>query len=247
MIGLVRTTTSPSSSSMSRSTPWVEGCWGPMLMIIVSSSPRSMSIWPASFPSDSGSRRTALRASRNVSWVPPALRRGFLELHGNPPHAVVLAQGVALPVVGHEDPGEIGVPGKADAHQVEDLALHRIGARIEVEKGRDDRVGLGYLHPEADAAPGRERQEVHDDLEALGGDPVGQRPAGMTEIVNSAEVRTQLAATGPLVGHRAVVVGAGGEEDLGRARGRHLGVATRTASGTSGTHPGPCSAGSTSG
>ena len=45
MIGLVRTTVSPWSSSMSRSTPWVDGCWGPMLMIIVSS---ALPTWPSS-------------------------------------------------------------------------------------------------------------------------------------------------------------------------------------------------------
>ncbi len=44
MTGLVRSTVSPSSSSMSRSTPWVDGCWGPMLMIMVSSSDRSTSM-----------------------------------------------------------------------------------------------------------------------------------------------------------------------------------------------------------
>ena len=38
MTGLVRRTVSPSSSIMSRSTPWVDGCCGPMLMIMVSSS-----------------------------------------------------------------------------------------------------------------------------------------------------------------------------------------------------------------
>ena len=36
MTGLHRTTYSPSSSSSRRSTPCVEGCCGPMLMIIVS-------------------------------------------------------------------------------------------------------------------------------------------------------------------------------------------------------------------
>ena len=41
---LERSTVSPSSSSMMRSTPWVEGCCGPRLMIIVSSSPNSTSI-----------------------------------------------------------------------------------------------------------------------------------------------------------------------------------------------------------
>src|SRR3954464_6573259 len=38
MIGFVRRTVSPWSSSMRRSTPWVLGCCGPMLMIMVSSS-----------------------------------------------------------------------------------------------------------------------------------------------------------------------------------------------------------------
>ena len=38
MIGLQRSTVSPRSSSISRSTPCVLGCCGPMLMIIVSSS-----------------------------------------------------------------------------------------------------------------------------------------------------------------------------------------------------------------
>ena len=38
MIGLTRSTVSPSSSIIRRSTPWVDGCCGPMLMIIVSPS-----------------------------------------------------------------------------------------------------------------------------------------------------------------------------------------------------------------
>ena len=36
MIGVHLITVSPSSSISRRSTPWVEGCCGPMLMIIVS-------------------------------------------------------------------------------------------------------------------------------------------------------------------------------------------------------------------
>src|SRR5438876_613166 len=45
MTGRHETTYSPSSSKTSRSTPWVEGCWGPMLMIMVSSrTPRSATV-----------------------------------------------------------------------------------------------------------------------------------------------------------------------------------------------------------
>lgn len=34
-------TVSPSISRMSRSTPWVDGCWGPMLTMMRSSSDRA--------------------------------------------------------------------------------------------------------------------------------------------------------------------------------------------------------------
>ncbi len=36
MVGSAETTISPSISSTSRNTPWVHGCWGPMLTVIVS-------------------------------------------------------------------------------------------------------------------------------------------------------------------------------------------------------------------
>ena len=69
MIGLVRSTVSPSSSSIRRSTPWVDGCCGPMLMIIVSSSRRSMSMSSGLMKLPSGSRRTA-PTSRRSSLLP---------------------------------------------------------------------------------------------------------------------------------------------------------------------------------
>ena len=53
MIGLQRVTVSPSSSSSSRSTPCVDGCWGPMLMIMRSGAEGS-AVWA----SDSLSRST---------------------------------------------------------------------------------------------------------------------------------------------------------------------------------------------
>ncbi len=65
MIGLVRSTVSPSSSSIRRSTPWVDGCWGPMLMIIVSSSRRSMSMSAGLMKLPSGRRRTAPTSRRS--------------------------------------------------------------------------------------------------------------------------------------------------------------------------------------
>src|SRR6478735_4505186 len=82
MIGLQRSTVSPCSSSMSRSTPWVDGCCGPMLMIIVSSS----GAWSCSTSATSVSERrsTAPRSRRRAapattsslvsSWAPSEVR-----------------------------------------------------------------------------------------------------------------------------------------------------------------------------
>src|SRR6266542_3942867 len=70
MIGFVRRTVSPCSSSMSRSTPCVLGCCGPMLMIIVSSSGGSTDRSAASV---SDIRNTD--PSSRTSSAPPRLGR----------------------------------------------------------------------------------------------------------------------------------------------------------------------------
>jgi hypothetical protein len=44
-----------------------------------------------------------------------------LELDRDHSDGIVLAQGVPLPIVGHEDAGEIGVALEADTEHVEDL------------------------------------------------------------------------------------------------------------------------------
>src|SRR5204863_9717688 len=46
-----------------------------------------------------------------------------LELHGDAADAVVLAERVPLPVLGHEDAGEIGMAVEPDAEEIERLAL----------------------------------------------------------------------------------------------------------------------------
>ena len=160
MIGFVLSTVSPSSSIISRSTPWVDGCWGPMLMIIVSSSPHldvEVAVGGADAfgqPQDRTDlaaqlRRRRLRresqllgafggpghegascsgglfAGRSRSSRPGRL----FELHRDPPDAVVLAQRVTLPVLGHEDPREVRVALEDDPEHVERLALHRLRTR----------------------------------------------------------------------------------------------------------------------
>ena len=135
MTGLARSTVSPSSSIMMRSTPWVDGCCGPMLMIIVSSTsghgpPVSTSSCVARL---AGERTQLLRALVGLRLEPPIVlvalggrrrrsstaslarsswARVALERDRHARRRVVLAQRVADPVVGHEDAGEVGVAGE---------------------------------------------------------------------------------------------------------------------------------------
>src|SRR5437867_12497813 len=99
MIGRASTMVSPSSSSATRSTPWVEGCCGPMLRVMVS-----------------------------VRTVPDLLRGQLLErgigyaaagrVVGERDLLVaerrVLAQRPAHPVPGQQDAGEPRVSGELD-------------------------------------------------------------------------------------------------------------------------------------
>src|SRR5947207_9993067 len=166
MIGLQRRTVSPSSSSMRRSTPWVLGCGGPMLMIIVSSSETSTSTSVCDTPRRTApcSRARALSpvslrgliscAPSSVSAVRSVMRsprpRGFLELHGDPADGIVLAQGVALPVVGHQDAREVGVALEDDPEHVVDLALHRLAPGEQLKQRRQRRLEFWHLAPDAD-------------------------------------------------------------------------------------------------
>src|SRR5437763_5451229 len=262
MIGLARSTVSPSSSIMIRSTPWVDGCWGPMLMIIVSSSPTSMSMSPASravapsaartMPPSSMRRSAAVVPSReSISWVPSevsATRRlsssvwlivastgsgGFLELHRHPPDGVVLAQRMALPVLRHQDPGQVGMAGEADPEHVEGLALGGLDAGIEIEQGRDRRIGLGHLHPDADAPALLHRDEVHHDLEALGMDLGRKRAPAMAEVVDSAHVDAHLETLVLEPGNDLQIVVTRRVDDLAGGRRHQRGVPTCTGTGCS--------------
>ena len=58
MTGFDRRTVSPCSSTIIRSTPWVEGCCGPMLRIIVSPAPKAASPASGSRVLLSGNRST---------------------------------------------------------------------------------------------------------------------------------------------------------------------------------------------
>src|SRR5919198_6038832 len=100
MTGLQLTTSSPSSSSSSRSTPCVEGCWGPMLM------------WSV--------------CGRVSSAIDLARHREIDRLdHGR----LISPQRVALPIVWQHDPGQLRMADEAHPVQVPDLALVPVDRR----------------------------------------------------------------------------------------------------------------------
>src|SRR5579864_1995992 len=109
-------TFSPSSLRMTRSTPWVEGCWGPMLR---TNSVESKNV-------ESGIQ-TSLAAFDAQVFLHPALV--LLE------NTHLLAQRVALPFLGKEDAAHVGMPGEFDAEHIEHLALQPVGREMHADGG----------------------------------------------------------------------------------------------------------------
>src|SRR6476659_7629978 len=102
MITSASTTFSPSSRSTTLSTPCVLGCCGPML--ITSSS-----------VSNIGPRCGAGLLNVGLLARLPQLQpvQGILEQHlARPFERVVLSLRIPLPLVGHQNPPQVGMPGE---------------------------------------------------------------------------------------------------------------------------------------
>src|SRR5215813_7545946 len=103
MIGLAASTVSPSSSSATRSTPCVEGCWGPMLSVMVSL--RTVADLLGSKLLQGGRRLDASRGVVRERHLLVAERR-------------ILAQRPAHPVLGQQDARQVGMAGERDPVEV---------------------------------------------------------------------------------------------------------------------------------
>src|SRR5215211_7500452 len=163
-------TVSPSSSRISRSTPCVDGCCGPMLTTTRSSPSSAMPettesqscpVTVKTRPADvsasraygsyavliSGSLRKPGERLRVRSSVvgPPRVRRwdgGALVLHRDATEGVILALRVARPVVGHLDARQSGVTVEDDAEEVVRLTLVPVVGGVHRDDGRDVGVGV---------------------------------------------------------------------------------------------------------
>src|SRR5579862_10050247 len=138
---------SPSSCNCSRSTPWVDGCCGPMLRVILRGGVMTVS----------------------------------LTLYSGSGYRIILAQRIALPIVGQHDAGEIGMIAEAHAEQVESFALEPVGPAPDGCDGIDLRVVAGKARLDPNAKIPLERMEMIDHFEAgLGGVAVDPRDGAQT-------------------------------------------------------------------
>src|SRR5689334_23482812 len=101
MMHSVPSTFSPSSFRITRSTPCVDGCCGPML-------------------------RTSSVESKNVvaSGIPCSLAAFDIQVFLHPPvvlrqDRIVLAQRIPRPLLGQQDAPHVGVPGEFNAEHIE--------------------------------------------------------------------------------------------------------------------------------
>src|SRR6202140_4936330 len=122
MSGSASRTTSPSSFSRTRRTPWVLGCCGPMLSSIHSvEGSCSGPIGSGAGPGPNGSCTMRVSATDRVGLQPfkllVAKDDGFAE--GN----IIFPQRMALPALRHQQPAQIGVAVELDPEQVPGIAF----------------------------------------------------------------------------------------------------------------------------
>src|SRR5215471_9713192 len=103
MTGLQATTFSPSSSSATRSTPCVLGCWGPMLSVMV-----SLRTVADLLGCEFLQRRRRLQAAGRV----------VRERHLFVAERRILPQRPAHPILGEQDARQVRVPGERDPVEV---------------------------------------------------------------------------------------------------------------------------------
>src|SRR4029453_17274715 len=111
MMHSVPMTFSPSSFKITRSTPWVDGCCGPIL-------------------------RTNSVESRNVVSGMDLLAAFDVQILPDPSlvlldQAVLFTQREALPLLREKDPAHVGMAVELDAEHVEDLALHPVCGGVD--------------------------------------------------------------------------------------------------------------------
>src|SRR5690606_20660637 len=102
----------------------------------------------------------------------------------------VLALGVPLPVIGHLDAGESRVTVEDDAEEVVRLAFVPVVRGVDLDRGRNVRIGVGTAHLDPHPTVVGDRTQVVDRV---------QLGAGVVRVVHARHAERQLEAQGGVV------------------------------------------------
>src|SRR6266851_3285230 len=159
-------TLSPSSLRITRSTPWVAGCCGPMLM---TSSLASRNGFSGASRSSGESVFGSVIASFEPCFFSLAALNSQVDLHPFVillQDAVVFAQRMSLPSVGQQNAFHVGMSVELDAKHVEDLAFQPVRSGPQGYRA-GNAVSISDLYLHSDAFVASERIEHPDHVELL--------------------------------------------------------------------------------
>jgi len=126
-----------------------------------------------------------------LSPVPPHL----FELNWHGPEAIVLTEWMALPVLGHQDSGEIWMAFKGNAKEIPYLSLHCLCPWVKTTDRLHHRITLGNLDTKTEfIACSKVTQNTHD-LEPLGHDMLREPGVGRVQVIDTAQIREKLKPT----------------------------------------------------
>src|SRR5215211_6295933 len=159
---------SPSRVTITRSTPWVAGCWGPTFRVMswVCSSRSALSRTMMPTPVPSAAWKAAPPRCRSVATLLPRFLgpRPGLGLPGQ--QGELLAQRVAVELLGQQQLGQVGVALEADPEQLGRLPLVPVGPRPQVADGRQMPAVAGQHRPHLEVVAVAGRVDVQHDPDA---------------------------------------------------------------------------------
>src|SRR5688572_3687872 len=163
MIGLTSRTISPSSVVSSRSTPWVAGWCGPMLIVRSSScsSPIGAIVTERSRSRYGTSSASVIVPGRRRSVIPARELRLVVGVDDRlAAHGEVAPLRIALVVLRHEDAAHVRMAVEHDAEHVEHLALLEVRGGVDVDDGRHVRVVHSEPGADVEAVDALHREQL---------------------------------------------------------------------------------------
>src|SRR5215218_5058472 len=172
MTGWASSIISPSRVTITRSTPWVAGCWGPtfrvMSWVCSSRSALSRTMMPTPVPSAAwNAAPPPLSSSLATALLPRLLgARPWLGLPGQ--QGELLAEREALELLRQQQLGQVGVPVEDDPEQLPGLPLVPVGAGPEVAHGGQPAAVPRHHRPYLQVVVVAGGVDVEDDADAGG-------------------------------------------------------------------------------